>query len=201
VAITDIFSKRKKRLEKAEKPDVYQYDSLPQAFRVQVAHIWRDAIGPYAIDPGFRANSNAFWQLMKEGLCREKGMFSLSSRASNVAEQCLDFLMNADTDGALDIIELSLRVIDRRVREMHPYLRADAKITQDPDCAIEELNQRFLEHAIGYQYTDGIIIRVDSQFIHSEVVKPALSLLGQPGYEGPADEFIRAFDHYRHGPR
>ncbi|MGD0127867.1 MAG: hypothetical protein ABSF46_21085 [Terriglobia bacterium] len=195
----NIFSKRKRRLENAEKRDVYQYDTLPQAFRGQVAHIWRDAIGPYAIDRDLRANSNAFWQLMKETLCREKGIFSLSSRVSNVAEQCLDYLMSADTEGALDIIELSLRVIDRHVREMHPYMRKDAKITQDPDSAIEELNRRFLEHAIGYQYMNGIIIRLDSQYIHSEVVRPALSLLAQPGYKGPEEEFIRALDHYRHG--
>jgi hypothetical protein len=31
------------------------------------------------------------------------------------------------------------------------------------------------------------------------MVKPALALLNSAGFDGPADEFIRAFDHYRHG--
>jgi hypothetical protein len=34
--------------------------------------------------------------------------------------------------------------------------------TQDPDYAIEELNHRFLEHWIGYQYSDsaGLLVRL-----------------------------------------
>jgi len=42
---------------------------------------------------------------------------------------------------------------------------------------------------------------MDSQFAHAEVVKPALSLLNAAGFDGPADEFLRAFEHYRHGRR
>lgn len=82
---------------------------------------------------------------------------------------------------------------------MHSYDRDVAQITQDPDDAIEELNHRFLEHGIGYQYSDGILTRLDSQFLHAETIKPALSLLNTARFDGPADEFIRAFDHYRHG--
>ena len=33
--------------------------------------------------------------------------------------------------------------------------------------ATEKLNHRFREHGIGYQYTDGKVIRVDSEFIHA----------------------------------
>jgi hypothetical protein len=30
-------------------------------------------------------------------------------------------------------------------------------------------------------------------------VKPALSLLHDAGFDGPADEFMKGFEHYRHG--
>jgi hypothetical protein len=40
---------------------------------------------------------------------------------------------------------------------------------------------------------------LDAQFIHAEVVKPALALLCTTGFEGPADEFLKAFEHHRHG--
>jgi hypothetical protein len=40
---------------------------------------------------------------------------------------------------------------------------------------------------------------MDSQFLHAEVVKPALTLLNAKGFEGPAQEFVDAFDHFRHG--
>ncbi|RLC17483.1 MAG: hypothetical protein DRH93_17590 [Deltaproteobacteria bacterium] len=65
------------------------------------------------------------------------------------------------------------------------------------DQVIEELNARFLESGVGYQYVEGEIIRVDSQFIHSEVVKPALKLLAQKKYLGAQQEFLKAHEHYR----
>ncbi|MDE2645159.1 MAG: hypothetical protein OXI05_04900, partial [Bacteroidota bacterium] len=41
MALLDIYSKRRKRL-KAKLPDVYQYDKLPEPFRVKVVHILSD---------------------------------------------------------------------------------------------------------------------------------------------------------------
>ena len=40
------FAKRKEEAAMAGKPVIYTYDSLPEAFRVQVFHIWQDAIYP-----------------------------------------------------------------------------------------------------------------------------------------------------------
>jgi hypothetical protein len=199
VGISDIFSKRKKQAERAGKPDVYQYNQLPEPFRVQVSHIWRTSIGKWRTDDYGESVSNEVWQVIFDKLCRELGMFKLGGPVENPAGQCLHYLMTADTDGALDIIELSFRAIDRMIRDVHPVMRAEIGITQDPDMAIRELNDRFREHGAGYQYSAGIIIRVDNQFVHSETVKPALALLNEPGFDGPSEEFIKAFDHYRHG--
>ena len=74
-----------------------------------------------------------------------------------------------------------------------------AGITLTPDRAIENLNLRFREHNIGYQYLDGLVIRMDSKFAHEEIVKPALSLLNGAGFDGPAEEFLKAFEHRSHG--
>jgi len=107
--------------------------------------------------------------------------------------------MGADTDGALDIIELSFRAIDRGARKFIEYELERARVTQDAGDAIEELNGRFREHGVGYQYVNGRIVRVDSQFLHAETVKPALALLNDSGFTGPAQEFMRSFDHHRKG--
>ena len=199
--IIDLFSKRQKRFENKGKPEIYKYDLLPQPFRVQVAHILKDSIGPFSIDSlglGGESPSNQFWRLIHEGLCREKGVFALCGTGTPI-EQCVGYLLNANSCDALDTIELSFRVIDRLVRQLNPFHVEEAKIKQTPDQAIEELNRRFREHGIGYQYLGGIIVRADSQFIHSDVVEPALGLFHSEGFDGPADEYIRAFDHYRHG--
>lgn len=62
----------------------------------------------------------------------------------------------------------------------------------------DELNHRFKEHGVGYEYSEDQIIRIDSQLIHSEVVKPALRLLSESGFEGAHHEFLAAHEHFRH---
>ena len=58
---------------------------------------------------------------------------------------------------------------------------------------------RFQRAGVGYRYERGKIIRVDSELIHSESVKPALGYLSEPGFEGPREEFLNAHSHYRAG--
>jgi hypothetical protein len=202
--IWETFTKRQKRIASAGKQDVYQYDDLPVAFRGQVVHIWQTAIGRFFIPQGYSSGrvspSNQFWRFIHDTLARELGVAALAGEyGDGPKERCIRYIYEADTSGALDIVELSFRVIDVGVRKLDGYETADAGIEQDPDDAIDELNDRFKEHSIGYQYLGGELMRVDSQFVHAEIVKPALSLLNASGFDGPADEFIRAFDHYRHG--
>jgi hypothetical protein len=61
------------------------------------------------------------------------------------------------------------------------------------------LNARFREHGVGFQYESGEIIRVDSQLLHNEAVKPALVLLRAREYAGAQAEFLTAHEHYRNG--
>ncbi len=68
---------------------------------------------------------------------------------------------------------------------------------QSSEDAISELNHRFHQHNLGYQYNNGQIIRVDSVFIHTEVILPALSLLSNYDFEGAEEEFRNAHKHYR----
>ena len=57
----------------------------------------------------------------------------------------------------------------------------------------------FQEHGVGYQFESGEVIRVDSQFVHAEVVRPALALLSASAFAGAEKEFLNAHEHYRHG--
>lgn len=203
MAIVDIFSKRKKRQESQGKADVYQYEQIPAPFRIQVVHIWRAALGRWYRDTtyGFGQSSPAseLWEFIHKTIAKEKGMWGLGRATQDPAERCVQYLTDADTEGALDIIDVSFKVIDHFARRFRAGDQERASIEQDPDDAIEELNGRFREHGIGYQYVDGQIVRVDSQFLHAQAVKPALALLNESGFTGPSDEFMRAFDHHRKG--
>jgi hypothetical protein len=68
-----------------------------------------------------------------------------------------------------------------------------------PDEAIDELNERFKEHDIGYAFTDGQIIRIDSEYVHQEMTEPALSLISDPAFVGSQQEFLKAHKHYNKG--
>lgn len=199
MAIFDLFSKRQKRL-RGEYPDVYVYDELPHTFRVQVVHIVKDAIGK-------SHKSNKIYQGIHDILCQEYGEFCLSdSRFSSIDESVFNefFLNEKSVEKCLDVIELSFRLIDRMIgdhfkRNDQQYVKEEYKITILPDEAISDLNTRFKEHGIGYQFESPYIIRVDSEFIHSEVVKPTLLILRGKQYAGANDEFLNAHEHYRHG--
>jgi len=199
MSVFETFSKRQKRLANAGKQDVYQYDDLSNAFRVQVIHIWRSAIGSYYETHGRKSAAADLWDSIEAILTREYGVFVLSKSGTESADRCRNFVQESDAAGALDIIELSFRVIEHGVPQLHHIDRLSAHITQDAHEAIKELNERFMENGIGFQYIGGILVRLDSQFAHAEIVKPALALLNAHGFDGPADEFIHAFDHYRHG--
>jgi AbiJ N-terminal domain 4 len=111
MGILDTFSKRQKQLEKAGKQDVYQYDDLPQPFRVQVIHIWNGALGvfyePRGYSSGSKSPANKYWRFIHDNLAREKGVFALGDSHSDSDAQCRQYLLKADILGALDIIEVS----------------------------------------------------------------------------------------------
>lgn len=192
----ETYSKRQRRLKGGN--DVYVYDIFPEAFRIQVVYIWELALGE-----GNDQYSNAyrFFKLMVEVLRREFGVFELPVaipyRGRTWFEELRDCLLHIDNGRVLDIVELSARVMDKEGRgyQIRGWISPQARI----DAAIKELNARFKEHSLGYQYTNEEIVRIDSELIHAEVVKPVLKLLNRPGFKGAEDEYLKAHEHYRHG--
>lgn len=193
MAILELFSKRQKKL-RGETHDVYQYTEIPKPFRVQVIHIIKDTIGEDIIYNDVTRN---IYNEMHKALCKEYGVFSLGERHHTDPESIFNyFLKENDHEKCLDIIEFAFRVIDTYVRDFQWKFRENKQNAVD---AIEELNIRFQESGLGYQFETGEIIRVDSQFLHSDVVKPTLQILGnKKDYQGANDEFLSAHEHYRH---
>lgn len=199
MAIFDLFSKRQKKL-RGDVPDVYIYDDLPQALRTQIIHIWFDALGRG--DQYYVGQVQEAYPLIVNTLCREYGLFKLPGAKEYgdrdyIEELANFFLREQNIERALDAVELSFRVIDRATRNRNYLHRQNAD--EVADSAIGELNGRFKEHGVGFQFIDGEIIRVDSELIHSEIVKPVLRLLNKKEYAGAQQEFLKAHEHYRHG--
>lgn len=201
MGIHDLFSKRQKKL-RGEMPDVYTYDNIPHPLRVQIIHIWQDSLG--SEKDYYNKNLGTFraYEFLVGVLCREYGLFKLPGSKDygdrNYLSEFTNFVLQEEkTEKILDAIELSFRVINWHTRNYEYLHRHNA--SEVADEAIEELNSRFQEHGVGFQFVDAEIIRIDSKLIHAEVVKPALVLLHEKMYEGAQAEFLKAHEHYRHG--
>lgn len=189
--VIDLFSKRQKRAC-GDLPDVYQYDLIPDPLRVQIVHIINDAFGE--LSPHYRGAVGSF-RWINETLCREYGAFHLvEPRESEYASVITFLLKTRETAKVLDVVELVFKAIDHYVREEPGHFICCAL---SPDEAIAELNHRFREHGVGYQFESGLIVRVDSQLVHAAVVRPALRVLAGAEYEGANAEFLSAHEHYR----
>jgi hypothetical protein len=200
----DLYSERLRQQQTGGK-DVYQYTDIPKPLRVQVAQIAVAAIGPSvsghaSVIRGTRAQSSMkFWNFLRDTLTREYGVHLLSQNKEPMSD-VLSFLQHsASTTQCLDVIELIARVIDRQVRKETKYGLDNYGITQNPDDALAEINLRLRRAGCGFQVEDGEVVRVDSQYTHAEIVKPALSLLANPVLRGANEEFRSAHAHYRAG--
>lgn len=204
MGITDLFSKRQRRL-RGEVPDVYKYNEIPQSLRVQIFHIIRETIDTVHAQGGIPAVFNDFnvpedaYKYIHKTLCKEYGVFELTEDKNNDNPAVLNFLLyEKSIEKTLDVIELCFQVIDISIRNnRYCIYRDDLQVKFDD--AISELNVRFKEHGVGFQFESHEIIRVDSEFLHTEAVKPTLLLLKGNDYKGANEEFLSAHKDYRHG--
>lgn len=193
--MSDIFSKRRKK-ERGEFPDVYQYENIPNKLRVQIIYILDDAL----------ARRDKIYEIVHTVLTREYGVFQLTNyQKSHLYEEVTyekvvqHFILNEpNAEKILDSVELLFKIINldgspEAIASQPLWLEKEVKST-----LINELNQRFRENGVGYQFESKEIIRVDSQLMHSEAVRPVLNLLADPIFSGANDEFLKAHEHYRH---
>lgn len=198
MAIFNLYSKRQKVI-RGEVPDILTYDTLPQQLKIQIVHIITDAFGHQQYTSKPNRPSKAYG-MINDILCREYGVFNLEKGYSNDPKMSiLNHIQHVtDIDQLMDVIELCFRCLDKVIRADQQY-EDNTVLKLTPDEAINELNDRFKEHGIGYQFESGEIIRVDSTFIHAEITKPTLSLLLNEKFLGANEEYLKAHEHYRHG--
>ena len=186
MAVTDLFSKRRKRGDN-QTPSTYCYDELSTQLRQQIWYIVQDT---------FVESLGEMCVVVNDILCREYGQSSLLStvgtyRYSNTIQSFILYYYNVDE--VLDAIELLFN--DHIFNTIEGY----EKDAQNLKKAIEELNYRFKEHNVGYQFQANQIIRVDSMYMQLEVVEPVLKLINNLLFSGACDEYLKAHKHYKAG--
>lgn len=210
MASYEAYSKRRKRALRGEQPAVYHYDDLPERFRIQVLHVLQSVIGEVP-DSWTAADSTPMpvliWNKIHEAMLEEVGAFNLYNERDSPYWDCRGYFMTAETDQALDFIEIAIRTVEEMFPSYSfmPDQRAKWKSYRSIGEGVERLNQRFQEHDLGYSYVigdffeAGTLTRADSQYMQSEVVEPAIGLLHTAAFQGALDEFMDAHRHYRKG--
>lgn len=193
MATFDLFSKRQKKL-RGEIPQLYIYENFPASFKIQIMHIWDDAIG---IDDYYDSAEKNAYETIHNILCREYGVFNLVTYEMNPKDNIRNFFLNeSSSEIILDIIELFFKYINTYVHT-NSYLFTNKKM--DENEAIHELNERFKEHGIGFSFENNEIIKIDSTYVHTEITKPTISLLWNKNFKGANDEYMNAHEHYKSG--
>jgi hypothetical protein len=187
------FSKRARQAQ-GKGPGAYEYDRLPDALKNQVIHICNEVAAKFPAV--FFHGGDAFFNQARQALLHELGLMRLSDRGRTSEEDVWNFfLMQDDAAVCLDIIEIIFACLVGVVRgDPHVHGGFGFELRQ----AAEEINARFQEHGIGYEFREGHFIRIDSGFLHSQVVAPAMALLHEPYLQGANQEFERAHEHFRH---
>ena len=195
MGVFDLFSKRQRRA-RGELPDIYVYNKLAHELRVQIVHIVQDAFGED--NYGARSAADAY-EFIKQTLCREYGRFELVERPKSDQQSVFNFFLQEDSvERALDVVELCFKMIENVIAQNRTY-KYNTVCKIEPAAAIAELNERLKEHGVGFQFESNELIRIDSEFIHAEAVKPTLTVLRGSGFKGANEEFLLAHEHYRHG--
>lgn len=195
--VIDLYSKRRKR-ELGLEPDVYTYDDFTSSLRAQICYVITDVL---SIQDQKQKERNC--GTICEVLRREYGVYKLATglHARALAlDELLQFVSyERDVDRVLDAVELSFVIAETYREEAYVYGYPKEDTSAYLDECVSEVNARFKEHGKGYEISDGKVLRIDSEFLHKEAVKPAISFLNQAEYAGPRDEFFGAYEHYRHG--
>ena len=135
--------------------------------------------------------------------CREKGFRKLGRYVihdSNTAFQALEEYVEKSTDDELlDLIDFICSTLNWLIssQNLTRYL-----LYETPNVirhAFVELNGRFKQHNLGYEVTNGQLMRIDNQTVHAQYVKPALQLLCDEEFAGAEEEYRNAFEARRVG--
>lgn len=188
----ELFSRRNR--DRSQDPEVYIYCDFSPAFRNQCYHILEEIVD--------KANSLSYKLHIDEMICRlyarEKGLKYLPSNYygnQNDKSAMSRYLDKGSNEDVLDFIDYAFGLLSSK-NLVNQIGRTYRECLVD---GIEELNLRFRQHSLGYEFINGEIIQKTNEFIHQEIVKPALRVLNDERFQGANDEYLTAFNHLRAG--
>lgn len=190
--------------EASKKGDVYQYTEVPKSLRVQIFNITCEQIGNEYEYSASNSAAKIVYSFMVNTLCDRYGIHTLQDGPytyhSNrrIFDELRNFLGKEESvERFLDCVQIIAYSIEQYTSN-YRYKNQNGA-TERAIRAVEKINRRMQENDFGFRYANGMIQRVDSEYLHAETVLPALRLLNSTEFAGPQAEFLSAHEHFRKG--
>jgi AbiJ N-terminal domain 4 len=201
----ETYAQRLHRQQRSSEPDVYLYDEAPPYLRHQINESIVEGIGTYTLVDRLGFNEyepdNAYayscWREIDRACRKEIHPYlrfiddtdHFGARVSGAIKSI------GEMDEWLSVIEICCIVLTGIVGDRNLNVTENDEASE----ALAEINRRFEQHQVGYQFENGRIIRKDSELVHAEIIKPALALLTAPYFAKANEDFMTAHGHYRTG--
>lgn len=182
---------------------------LPDEFRLQVMNNLKAVIGERRRVSYTRASlgrelvtPGAIWRSIVDTIEHELGRELDRYERSSYEEVFHDWFFHGDTpvSWSLTAIEIALITIAENETEIANY-QDEYRSQKTLADAVADINLRFRHQDLAYDIDpESLLVRViDSDFMHSKVVSPTLSLIRSSGFAGVEAEFTAALEHHRYG--
>lgn len=174
-----------------EKNDVFQYEEVTEKFRKQFF-----VIISHCVNEQIKENDE-YWGFIEKKLMVE--FAEVNFYGDIYGSSILKYLIERSDSEALYIIEEMLITLEK----VGKYFKDKSKgefVEAIAQCFLQ-VNKKFLENGLGYEYQSNQLIRIDNKFIHKEVITNAITLLHEEEFESASNEYLKAFDEYKNGER
>ena len=183
----NLYSQRKRREEGDEK-DFYSYDEIPEETRRKVFYTVDRNCVKFGASVSFAARDD-FINLRMQ-IVHNYGITNINDEI-NSGQSIHKYLMECSLTELFDCVEIFLHI-------KAGYSEGD-KLRE----TIKDINDIFSMDKIGYEIVEThfedlkyIIIRIDSKYLHNEVIKKTLTLLYDNSFKAALNEFENALEKY-----
>ena len=186
----ELFSRRYR--DKSGDPEVYIYNNFSQEFRNQCFHIVRDFINEMQ-----KTTSVNVAEFICKKFAREKGLKYIEGyRYINDLDAISKYFDRSSNEDFFDFVDFIFTncVGTKELIDAYWHFGDDPFVR-----AADELNLRFKQHSLGYEFTNGEIIPKTNEVIHQQIIKPALKILTDERFRGAEEEYLLAFEHFKTG--
>lgn len=167
------------------------YDTLSLNVRVKISRLWSRITSGLEED-----KEETLWRVINSAISDQHGVHELVTGKffdMTFQDECNVYFENtANLDECFDIIEIVMRTFKR----IYENGLLDSSRFRFEDST-SQLNKIFRDSNIGYEYTEGIIIRTDNKLLHQNIIDKTIQLTSNDIFLNANEEFLSALQHLK----